>query len=127
MADDYNLLGLGGLTSLVTNVKVCWWGNEVLVECLYDPTGSSLPYSLVFKDCRKIRWDVHDEEEVHQPLADLIGIHLGEEAHRKPALIHTDIFEISILYGSFSIQKQKDAIAYGTLRDRTPKPLDKAT
>ena len=61
MADDYNLLGLGGLTSLVTNVNVCWWGNEVLVECLYDPTGDRLPYSLLFKDCREIRWDVHDE------------------------------------------------------------------
>ena len=29
---DYNLLDLGGLTSLVTNVKVSLWGNEVLIE-----------------------------------------------------------------------------------------------
>jgi hypothetical protein len=28
-----------------------------------------------------------------------------KNAHRKAALIHTDIFEISILYGSFSIHK----------------------
>jgi hypothetical protein len=35
----------------------------------------------------------------------LIGIHLGEDAHRKAALIHTDIFEVSILYGSFSVHK----------------------
>jgi hypothetical protein len=35
----------------------------------------------------------------------LIGFHLGEDAHRTAALIHTDIFEISILYGSFSIHK----------------------
>jgi hypothetical protein len=44
-------------------------------------------------------------EDVKDPEADLIGIHLGENAHRKAALIHTDIFEISILYGSFSIHK----------------------
>ena len=114
MADDYNLLGLGGLTSLVTNVKISHWGAELLVECLYDPTGDRLPYSLVFKDCREIRWDVHDEEEVESELADLIGIHLGEEAHLKPALIHTDIFEISIVYGSFSMGQEKKAIAQAT-------------
>ncbi|MBD2184233.1 hypothetical protein [Aerosakkonema funiforme] len=114
MADDYNLLGLGGLTSLVTNVNISHWGTEVLVECLYDPTGDRLPYSLVFKDCRAIKWNVHDEEEVEAELADLIGIHLGEAAHLKPALIHTDIFEISIVYGSFSMQKEKKAIAQAT-------------
>ncbi|MEG4286505.1 hypothetical protein QUB68_25575 [Microcoleus sp. A006_D1] len=53
-------------------------------------------------------WEVHDEEEVKEPEADFIGIHLGEDAHRKAALIHTDIFEVSILYGSFSIHKGQD-------------------
>jgi hypothetical protein len=108
MPDDYNLLNLGGFTSLVQNVNVSLWGNEVLLECIYDPTGDRLPYSLVFQDCREIMWEVHDEEEVKEPEADLIGIHLGEDAHRKAALIHTDIFEISILYGSFSIHKGED-------------------
>jgi hypothetical protein len=105
MADDYELLNIGGLTSLVTNVNVSLWGNEVVLECIYDPTGDRSPYSLVFQDCRFITWEVHDEEEIQEPEADLIGIHLGEDAHRKAALIHTDIFEISILYGSFSVRK----------------------
>ncbi len=105
MPDDYKLLNLGGLTSLVTNIKVSLWGNELLLECIYDPTGDRSPYSLVFQDCREIRWEVHDEEEIKEPEADLIGFHLGEDAHRTAALIHTDIFEISILYGSFSIHK----------------------
>ncbi|NJK65292.1 MAG: hypothetical protein HC789_14440 [Microcoleus sp. CSU_2_2] len=105
MADDYELLNVGGLTSLVTNVNVSLWGNEVILECIYDPTGDRSPYSLVFQDCRFITWEVHDEEEVKDPEADLIGIHLGEDAHRKAALIHTDIFEISILYGNFSVRK----------------------
>ncbi|TAE62340.1 MAG: hypothetical protein EAZ86_31275 [Oscillatoriales cyanobacterium] len=109
MPDDYNLLNLGGLTSLVTNVNVSLWGNEVLLECIYDPTGDRLPYFLVFHDCREIMWEVHDEEEVKEPEADLIGIHLGEDAHLKAALIHTDIFEISILYGSFSIHKGQNS------------------
>ena len=105
MPDDYDLLRLGGLTSLVTGVKVALWGNQVSLECVYDPTGNRLPYVLIFQDCCDTRWTVHDDEEVHELEADLIGISLGEEAHRKPAVIHTDIFEISILYGSFKLQK----------------------
>lgn len=104
MADDYHLLGLRGLTSLITNVKVSLWGNEVLFECLYNPENPS-PYGMVFKDCREIKWDVHDSEEVQDPLADLIGFHLGKDNHQEPALIYTDIFEISLLYGSFTIHK----------------------
>ena len=105
MPDDYEQLNIGGLTSLVTNVKVSHWGNELLFECVYDPTGDRLPYKLVFHDCHKINWDVFHPEDAKDTEADLIGIHLGEDRHRKPAVIHTDIFEISILYGSFSIQK----------------------
>ena len=113
MSDDYKLLNLGGLTSLVTNFRVLYWGNEFVLECLYDPTGKSLPYSLNFKDCREIRWEVHDPEEVGEPFAELIGIHLGEDSRlassqdncHKPALIHTDIFEISLLYSSFNIER----------------------
>ena len=102
--DDYNLLGLGGFTSLITNVKVSLWGNEVLIECVYNPE-ERLPYRLTFKDCRDISWTVHDEEEVGELEAEFFGISLGEPEHRKRAVITTDIFEISILYGSFSIHK----------------------
>jgi hypothetical protein len=48
---------------------------------------------------------VHDEEAVGELEAEFFGISLGDAEHRKPAVITTDIFEISILYGSFSIQK----------------------
>ncbi|MCY7381305.1 MAG: hypothetical protein LH628_01720 [Microcoleus sp. CAN_BIN18] len=84
--DDYNLLGLGRLTSLVTNVKVSLWGNEVLIECVYNPE-ERLPYVLAFKDCRDIRWTVHDEEEVGELEAEFFGIYLGESAHRKLAVL----------------------------------------
>lgn len=115
MVDDYNLLGLGELTSQVTNVKVSLWGAEVLLECVYDPTGNRLPYQLTFQECREIRWDVHDSEAAQDLEADLIGISLGEDAHRKPAVIHTDIFEISLLYGSFSLHQPKKPHSYRRL------------
>ena len=105
--DDYNLLGLGGLTSLVTNIKVSLWGNQVLIECVYNPE-ERFPYVLAFKDCRDIRWTVHDEEEVGELEAEFLGISLGKYAHRKPAVLTTEIFEVSILYGSFSIHKEEN-------------------
>lgn len=105
MSDDYHLLKLGGLTSLITGVKMSLWGNEVSLECVYDPTENRLPYVLVFQDCQDIRWSVHDLEEVHEPEADLIGFSMGAESHQKPAVITTDIFELSITYGSFILKK----------------------
>lgn len=105
MPDDYHLLKLGGLTSLITSVNVSLWGNEISLECVYDPTEARLPYVLVFQDCCDIRWSVHDSEEVHEPEADLIGFSIGAESHRKAAVITTDIFELSITYGSFGLQK----------------------
>ena len=94
--EDYHLLGLGGLTSLITNVKISMWGNKILFECVYVPEKRS-PYRIVFQDYREITWEVYVPEEVGEAEADLIGIHLGEDAHRKPAVITTDIFEVSIM------------------------------
>ena len=105
--DDYNLLGLGSFTSLITNVKVSSWGNEVSIECVYNPE-ERLPYVLAFKDCCDIGWTIHDEDEVGELEAEFFGIYLGEPEHQKPTVITTDIFEISILYGSFSIYKEEN-------------------
>ncbi|MBC6421518.1 MAG: hypothetical protein GDA43_09900 [Hormoscilla sp. SP5CHS1] len=101
--EDYHLLGLGGLTSLITNVQISMWGNKILFECVYDPEKRS-PYMIVFQDCREITWEVYVPEEVGEAKADFIGIHLGEDAHKKPAVITTDIFEVSIMYGSFYVE-----------------------
>ena len=124
--DDYNLLGLGGLTSLITKVNVSSWGNEVLIECVYNPE-ERLPYILAFKDCRDISWTVHDEEAVGELEAEFFGISLGDPEHRKPAVITTDIFEISILYGSFSIQKGENLnaeyVADSTARKLIASPI----
>ncbi len=105
MPDDYHLLKLGGLTSLITSVKVSLWGNEVSLECVYNPAKERLPYVLIFQDCRDIRWTVHDSEEIHEPEADLIGFSMGIKSHQEAAVITTDIFELSINYGSFVLQK----------------------
>jgi hypothetical protein len=102
---DYHLLRLGDLTSLITDIEVSLWGSELSFRCVYDPIGKRLPYKLIFQDCQDIRWTVHDLEEVNEQEADLIGISLGENEYRQPAVIHTDIFEVSILYRNIKIDK----------------------
>jgi hypothetical protein len=105
MPDDYHLLRLGDLTSLITSVNVSLWGNRVSVECVYNPTEERLPYVLIFQDCHDIKWSVHNSDEVNEKEADIIGFSIGAESHKKAAVITTDIFEISIIYGSFTLQK----------------------
>ena len=105
MLEDLKPLGLGNFTSLVTNVQVSLWGNDFLLECLYDPIDRR-PYKLAFQDCREIRWDIRSPEDVQDSEIDLIDIQLGEDNHRKHAVIYTDIFELLILYGSFRVEKE---------------------
>ena len=116
MPDDYDLLGVGGLTSLVTRIEVSLWGSEITFSFVYDPTGERLPYTLTFQDCQDIEWTVHDSEEIHEKEADLIGITLGRDEHRESATIHTNIFEISVLYRSLKIDKD----------GRLPKTIEEA-
>jgi hypothetical protein len=102
---DDALLELGPATSLVTDVSVTKWGSEVLVLCLYDPLGSRQPYQLVFKDCREVRWEIFDLNDVQESEADLIGFSGGADCHRDHAVITTDIFEVFITYGRFIVQR----------------------
>ena len=102
---DYTLLALGEATSLVTDVICTKWGSEVVILCLYNPQESSKPYKLIFTDCNEVRWQVIDPGNMQESTAEIIGISIGVESHKKPAVITTDIFEIFIIYGSFVLQK----------------------
>jgi hypothetical protein len=104
MIDDYQELGLGELTSLVTQVSLGAWGSQLSLRCLYDPAGERLPYLVTFHHCQQIQWNVHELELVADAEADLIGISLGKGDFQEPAVIYTDIFELSIVYSSFTIQ-----------------------
>jgi hypothetical protein len=114
MADDYLLLGLGELTSLVTGVRVSAWGSVLTVECVYAPGDRNLPYQLIFEDCQAIQWDVLEAQSVGDVEADLIGISLGKEEHQAPAIIHTDIFEVSVTYGSFRLERAASQMPQGS-------------
>ncbi|HXG06381.1 MAG TPA: hypothetical protein VNI77_03535 [Nitrososphaera sp.] len=101
---DYHVLGLGNAFSVITKVEVKLWGNELCISCLYDPSISRQQYQLLFRNTQEIQWNVHDTDELESPMIGLTGFILGEGKHRKPALITTNVFEISVLYESLSIQ-----------------------
>lgn len=82
------------------------WGGELEVSYLYDPDGVRRPSRLLFTECRRIRWDVHNPEDVPEAVRDgavgVIGFELASES-RDHALIHTDTFELAIWYGSYEV------------------------
>ncbi len=102
---DYKALGLGAAASVVSDVNVTGWGSEVTVSCLYNPLDSPKPYQLVFVDCCEIQWQTIELKDVKESTADLIGFSAGAEAHQKAAVITTNIFEISIVYGKLVVRK----------------------
>ncbi|MBV8887825.1 MAG: hypothetical protein JO235_28035 [Chroococcidiopsidaceae cyanobacterium CP_BM_RX_35] len=102
---DYVLLNLGKAASLVTNIQVTKWGSNVVVSCLYDPLGASQPYQLIFRECREVRWQTVELENVHESTADLIGFSVGAGAYQEAAVLTTDVFELSIIYSDFVFQK----------------------
>jgi len=92
--------------SLVTGIQIRNWGSELVLRCLDDPS-TRRTYELLFTRCREIRWSVDDaavalEDEVE---ADVIGFCVGREGYAEPAVLTTDLFEVSILYDRIEIRE----------------------
>ena len=98
---DYYRLGLGNASSLVRSVRIAQWGALVLVDCIYDPLGERKDYQLSFQGCSRVRIDVVPDAPIGEPEADLLGIGLGQEGSRQPAVLTTDLFELSVTYQRF--------------------------
>jgi hypothetical protein len=95
--------------SLVADVQVRNWGSELVLVCLDDPL-TRQSYEFVYKDCREIRLSLHDAEATRATEADVIGFCEGTLAHADPAVLTTDLFELSILYGRLEIRQLSSAV-----------------
>ncbi len=102
---DYHRLGLGTASSLVRSARLVHWGAIVLVDCIYDPLGDQKAYQLSFQGCSQIRIDMVPDPPVRKHEADLIGISLGQEGCRQPAVLTTDLFELHVTYQQFECLK----------------------
>jgi hypothetical protein len=98
---DYQQLGLGSASSLVRSVRLVDWGASVLVDCIYDPLGEPKGYQLSFQGCSQLRIDMMPNASVQEQEADLLGISLGQEGGRQPAVLTTDLFELHVTYQQF--------------------------
>ena len=103
---DYHRLGLGTRSSLVRSVRIVDWGAVVLVDCIYDPLGDRKDYQLSFRGCSQLRIDMMPGAPVREPEADLLGISLGQEGNRRPAVLTTDLFELFVEYQEFQCVKE---------------------
>src|SRR5262245_3186192 len=70
-------------------------------DCRYDPERQQ-PFQLIFEGCKNIVWETFsfNPDEV----ADVINLLLGSGNYHERAVIHTDLFEVSLLYERLSIQ-----------------------
>jgi len=112
---DYHRLGLGNASSLVQSFRIADWGATVLVECIYDPLGERRSYQLSFRDCSQVKIDLVPDAPVQEQEADLLGISLGQEGGRQPAVLTTDLFELHVTYQQFQCLKEKREEAPGSI------------
>lgn len=98
---DYHRLGLGSASSLVRSIRITDWGASVQVDCIYDPLGKRKGYRLSFQGCSQLRIDMMPDALVQEQEADLLGISLGQEDGRRPAVLTTDLFELRVTYQQF--------------------------
>jgi hypothetical protein len=102
---DYQALGLGEAASVVTAVTVDKDKHTIMISCLYNPQDTQMPYTLCFTECEHITWQTFTTLPDLQRLdAELIGVALGPSGAQQLALLTTDVFELSFVYGSFSLQ-----------------------
>ena len=89
--------------SLITDVQIRQWGREITIHGLDDPS-TRHPLQLVFRDCEEIRWTSHDCGTDAEVEADVIGLCPGHAGYAEPAVVTTDLFEVSIRYRSLDVE-----------------------
>ena len=107
---DYHRLGLGSASSLVRSVRIADGGATILVECVYDPLGERESYQLSFRGCSRMVIDRMPDAPVQELDADLLGISLGQDRGRQPAVLTTDLFELHIVYQQVQCIKSGQAV-----------------
>ncbi len=91
---------------VVTNIQITTWGCDVVIECRYEGEGPRKgPFQLLFEDCHSIQWDVHTKADDQDKISEIAAVFLGQDDYTESAIVYTDIFELTVLYGRFTIVK----------------------
>jgi hypothetical protein len=116
--DALGLVPGGGLS--VIDMQMEQWGRNLIFACLYRVTpfntapDEPVHFSLVFRDCREIKYRVYAHIGEHEQgqvtsIADIAEISLGRGHHNRDANILTNHFSISVSYGEVAAETE-DAI-----------------
>ena len=107
MLEKQSSLKIEKKISSIISIELNQWGNELVIQGRDDPIDCNI-YLFTFKNCKQITWHLNepDEEDIRSPESLLIDFDLGEASYRSPAVITTDVCEISVLYESVEIQQK---------------------
>lgn len=97
----YRLMQVEPAGIFVADIQVDLAG-KVTLDCLYHPEKLE-PFQLIFEGCQDVQWHFHDE--AMDSMADVISLFIGQGDYQAKAIVHTDSFEISLLYRHLLIQK----------------------
>lgn len=92
--------------SLVTDIQVRNWASELVLVCLDDPL-TRRTYELIYTNCREFRRSTDEAASIltEATEADIIGFHPGRASYLDPAVLTTDLFELSVLYDRLEIRE----------------------
>lgn len=92
--------------NFVTDITLRNYASDLVLIC--SNFSLSVKYSVTFLNCTSLVFDTSYKNTVvieSNGVADIIRLDLGEQDYKKKAVIHTDLFEVSILYRDFDIQQ----------------------
>lgn len=88
---------------LIGDVHISLWGHRYSFDLLVGES-TTVRAKLMFEDVQQIHWEsLGGEADERDTTVQVIGIELGEPDHQKPAIIHTNLFEIHLTYGSMKL------------------------
>jgi hypothetical protein len=100
LTEIFELLGTDPGKISIYRINVNTWGADVVIECQYE---EGRTFQLLFEECKSIQWDMYATPDAQDKTADIVGILLGAGNYQASAIIYTDLFELSILYGDFAL------------------------
>ena len=88
---------------LINRVDVNYAAQTLEISANWD---EEREFQLIFTRFHILYWQILDDEYDPGTFAvDVIGMEIGEADHREPAVLTTDLFELSVSYGELEIKK----------------------
>ena len=90
------------------HLELVLWGRSLDFTCQTETeSGNKRTFSLVFVDCREVRWQHYShialDDTLKFPKTELINFHMGRDQHRSPCKLLTEHFGLSLFYGEVKI------------------------